>query len=427
MSSQFFGLQISQNTDILHRFLGWSMCYGWDNQLIRMLVIEKLKNEKAPPEAFDEIDIDYPSTVPTMVPNGLSEANVDWEMFSKSTDSTFLKQNLGSNCFAISGKFTESGNPILCSDPHLEPALPGSWYQNHLKVTSSKASSSKGEKGSVLERNLDVIGVSMPGLPMILIGHNHHIAHGITLSFASTSDLFLEKIKQENDKFLYELDGEWKPMETIDEKIVIRGGKVHVEKVLFTHRGPILKNILKHESTILHEGLHGDSNQLQLSHQSTVMRPGTAFQHFVRMNFCENSQEFTTQLKAIDTPSLNITFADVEGNIGYVLTGRGKNIMSTFFLLFTQVPIRPQGSKHGTLIQHGHVTSHDWKRESKSTEMPHAINPKQGFIISCNHKIVDYDRFPIDLGLFLTCQILTDQTRQRISKWKSSSKNARND
>lgn len=125
----------------------------------------------------------------------------------------------GSNAWVVSGKYT-GGKPILASDPHLVQSLPSVWYQNHLVA----------QQGDKII--LNVMGVSMAGCPFVLIGHNAHIAWGITLSYADVTDIYLEKLS--GDKKTYEFQGVQKPVQEIDEIIQVKGQKEpFIEKVSF--------------------------------------------------------------------------------------------------------------------------------------------------------------------------------------------------
>lgn len=86
----------------------------------------------------------------------------------------------GSNGWIISGKHTKSGKPLLANDPHIEIQTPSTWYQTHLKVKNDT-------------ENMDVIGVTLPGVCGIILGHNDKIAWGVTNNRADVQDLFIEK------------------------------------------------------------------------------------------------------------------------------------------------------------------------------------------------------------------------------------------
>ena len=82
-----------------------------------------------------------------------------------------------SNSWVIAGRKTKSGRPILANDPHLQIEFPSVWYEMHLVASG-----------------LDVTGVTIPGVPFIVLGHNARIAWGITNTNADVQDLFLERV-----------------------------------------------------------------------------------------------------------------------------------------------------------------------------------------------------------------------------------------
>ncbi|MBT5078302.1 MAG: penicillin acylase family protein, partial [Candidatus Marinimicrobia bacterium] len=99
------------------------------------------------------------------------------------------------------------------------------------------------------------------------------------------------------------------------------------------------------------------------------------------MNVAQNIHEFSQAVDLIYAPQLNLAYADVEGNIGLFISGR--------------VPIRKNGN--GQLPVKGWTGEYDWERDIPLSEMPKSVNPKQGYLITCNNKIVD-DSYPFFLG-----------------------------
>src|SRR3989338_4496906 len=129
--------------------------------------------------------------------------------------------NWGSNCWVLSTKKFEA--PILANDPHLELANPSFWYPIHLVDKSS---------------NLNTLGLSIPGLPGILIGHNGKIAWGITSLSADVQDVFIGEFKN-NTSNLYKDGNTWKRAKIIKSKIKVKNEKEpYIHKSIFTSFGP---------------------------------------------------------------------------------------------------------------------------------------------------------------------------------------------
>ena len=127
----------------------------------------------------------------------------------------------GSNAWAISGAHTASGKPILANDPHLEYAIPATWYQVHLKAPG-----------------LDVIGVSLPGLPAVIIGHNGNIAWGVTNLGYDVQDLYVEKLDEKTGK--YEFRGQQEQAVLEREPIAVKGSKPVLFQQWVTRHGPVM-------------------------------------------------------------------------------------------------------------------------------------------------------------------------------------------
>src|SRR5690606_18442682 len=111
----------------------------------------------------------------------------------------------GSNAWVIAGSRATTGRPLLANDPHLPPSLPSTWYEVHL---------SGGD--------YHVAGASVPGLPGVVIGHNEHIAWGVTAAQVDVQDLVVERLHP-RDPHRYLCRGEWRRGEVVKEAIVVRG------------------------------------------------------------------------------------------------------------------------------------------------------------------------------------------------------------
>ncbi len=134
---------------------------------------------------------------------------------------------MGSNSWAVSGARSATGHAILCNDMHLQLTVPGIWYEVHLEAG-----------------DLRVTGVSVPGLPGVIVGHNAHIAWGITLAFTDCEDLFVEKFDPGNPR-RYQFGGEWLEAEVIPEAIRVKGtAEPHVEQVTVTRHGPVISDVI---------------------------------------------------------------------------------------------------------------------------------------------------------------------------------------
>ena len=135
---------------------------------------------------------------------------------------------LGGNAWVVSGRHTVSGKPLLANNPHLQPSVPGPWYQVGLHCRSLSEACP-----------FDVSGFSFPGMPGVMIGHNDQIAWGLNNLDPDVSDLYLESVVDHT--YLY--DGQRLPLAERDEVIRIRGESSRVFTVRSTQHGPLLSDV----------------------------------------------------------------------------------------------------------------------------------------------------------------------------------------
>jgi penicillin amidase len=247
----------------------------------------------------------------------------------------------GSNNWAVAGRKTETGKPILSNDMHLSFGSPGIWFQMH----------------QVIPGKLNVTGVAVPGQPFIVCGHNEKIAWGMTNLMVDDIDLFSEKINPENENQYY-FNGEWKDMVVKKEIINIKGGKKDSIIVKYTHRGPIISGYrnVKDASLSMRWSGYDSSDELR-----TVCL----------LNRASGWDDFRSAIRTFRSVSQNIAYADVEGNIG-LNTGGG-------------IPIR---KGNGSMIRNGETEEFDWKEFVPFEQLPYSFNPEKGYVSSANNKTV---------------------------------------
>ena len=243
----------------------------------------------------------------------------------------------GSNNWVLSGAHTVSGKPLLSNDMHLRHQIPGVWYEAHL--TSG---------------NFDVAGVTLPGLPFVIAGHNRRIAWGFTNLGPDVEDIFVESF---NPRGEYLTPKGWKPPLSRDEVIHVKAGPdVHVE-VLTTRHGPIVTQLAP-----------GELRKIAL--QWVIYDTGLGVP-FGELDAAQNWQEFRQAFSHFTAPSQNVVYADVDGNIGYQATG--------------YIPIRASGD--GALPVSGADDAHQWKGYVPFEQLPSAYNPPSGILATANGKI----------------------------------------
>jgi len=243
----------------------------------------------------------------------------------------------------VSGAHTASGKPLLANDPHLGHSIPSIWYMVGLEAPG-----------------LHLAGVSLPGAPLVIIGHNERIAWGMTNTSPDVQDVYLEEFNP-SDGNQYRHNGQWEKAEAREEIIKVRGRPDYRLVVEVTRHGPVI----------------GASGNQGLALQWTALQPHALTFPFLEMARAGNWKEFTDAVRRFTGPEQNMVYADVEGNIGYYAPA--------------WVPIRKQGD--GSLPQSGATDDYDWTGYIPFEDLPHAFNPPGGIIATANSRVVP-DGYP---------------------------------
>ena len=259
---------------------------------------------------------------------------------------------IGSNNWVVAGSKSASGGALLANDPHLGFTEPSVWIMNGLHCREVNASCP-----------YDVAGVSFPGVPGVILGHNARIAWGATNVGPDVQDLFRETVDPA-DPTHYMYKGVSTPFETRTETIAVAGGDPETIVVRSTVHGPILNDV----DTRLK-----DQDPLALRWTATA-EPDGAFAAIFHLNTAANFDDFRTALRAYGSPSQNFVYADVDGHIGYQLPGL--------------IPVRA-GERTGDRIRDGASGTQDWTGYIPFDDLPWQYDPPSGFIVSANNAAVD--------------------------------------
>ncbi len=259
-----------------------------------------------------------------------------------------IRRGLGSNNWVVSGDHTATGKPLLANDTHLELTLPPIWYEMHLTGPG-----------------WNVKGFTLPGAPLVIIGHNDRIAWGFTNNGADVQDLYIEKFNPEKPDE-YKVNGKWQKAETVDEVIHVKDGPDERFPVVLTRHGPVVRR-------------EGDTGYAL---RWTATEPGGLANTYNRLGRARNWKEFREIMKNVWGPAQNAVYADVAGNIGYLMAAR--------------VPVRKKG--HGEVPMPGATDEYEWKGYIPFEQLPQALNPEDGLIVTANARVVgpDYKPFLTD-------------------------------
>ena len=272
----------------------------------------------------------------------------------------------GSNNWVVSGAHTATGKPLLSNDMHLSHSVPGIWYQADLE-----AQTSTGE--------FHVTGVSLPGVPFIVVGHNNHVAWGFTNLGADVQDLFIEHTRGTGDNAEYQSpDGAWHPILHHKEVIHVRRSQDVILDVPTTQHGNITTPII---SGIL------PSEQRTLALRWIVYDPANISASLLSINSASDWPSFLTAFSTFGGPSQNVVYADDQGHIGYHAAGK--------------IPLR------GSLIQPSPIspipvdaldTTQDWTSYIPFDQLPQSFDPPSGILATANSRITP-DNYPFPITL----------------------------
>jgi penicillin amidase len=349
-------------------YMCWDQATGWEQLMldqIRLKVGDILYRELIPDTALGKTRV-YPlytkDSLQLQIRSSLLKAN-------SLLESLGLHVFRASNNWAVSGKRSSTGKPILCNDAHMSLNIPGIWYQMH----------------QVIPGKLNVSGVAIPGEPFILMGHNQRIAWGLTTVDVDNIDFYEEKLK-DDDSLQYLYNNEWRKIEVRKEIIYIKGGTKVERENRFTHRGPVIskfKGVPEKVITMYWAGY--EVNNL--------------FRSFYLLNRAGNWKEFTGALTTYKTLCSNIVYADVDGNIGlYCAAG---------------IPIRNRDNDG--IILPGWTDKYDCKGFVPFENLPHSYNPENGYVSSANNKTAG-DDYPYHIGTWPDLSSRIDRIREMIEE-----------
>lgn len=349
------------DTIIIGKILADALSTTWRNDLLRASIgslpkekVAALTNQVTPYDVVlfgkdavtNEAAADIPAPVDVAGVLAQADRDLEYRKLSLERVGLYAEDLAASNNWVISGKRTASGLPILANDPHLQPTAPGIWYMTELESPS-----------------MHVAGVTFPGVPGIVLGHNENIAWGATNVGPDVQDLYVETfdaagnyktptgsvtptIRREDIRFRPN------PLNTATETVSL--------EVTETRNGVII----------------AEENGRKYALKWTARDPkNNEFDAFFFANRAKNWGEFTKALQSYGGAAQNFVFADVRGNIGWYAAGK--------------IPTRRLGD--GSLPYDGATSEGDWTGYIPFDELPHLYNPPSGLIVTANQRIVGTD------------------------------------
>ena len=332
------------------KVMNWNLSIGWGADLTAARMLDKVGEERLR-EAFPVWPDDAPLIIPKESKDLSLSTNPTLEAMRLVERLTTLSSAAASNNWVVSGKKSVTGRPILANDTHLGLTNPSVWWEVHMVCPT-----------------INVSGFALPGVPGIAIGHNRHVAWGITNVMVDDVDFYIERINPDNPR-QYWYKGQWEDMRVIEETIRVKGQDPVKTEILLTRHGPIVNEVK--------EG----SKERPLSARwafTECLQPAQAAYLLAK---ARDIGEVKEALRYWELPGQNFVFADTRGNIGYWCCA--------------SVPIRSKGD--GILPVPGWNGEYEWRGYVPFDERPHLINPEEGFIATANNRVVGED-YPWVIG-----------------------------
>jgi penicillin amidase len=360
--------------------MAWDLRSNMDTEIERAILLATLPAERIA-ELFPAYQEDRPIILPDFASVSQEAASSDGTALIPNSDAGLFSNlnshiasadallggdpgaGLGSNSWVVSGELSATGAPLFANDPHLSASMPSIWYQVGLHCMP---------KGP--DCSYETVGVSFVGVPGVVIGHNDRIAWGLTNVGADVMDLYIIKINPENEN-QYEMNGEWVDMEIVEENIEVAGAEPVNLAVRITQFGPIISDSYGDLADFDQTSGLDFPEPYAIALRWTALDPGLTLQSIFKINRAQNFDEFREAARDFVSPSQNLLYADVDGNIGYQLPGL--------------IPIRNQTD--GRYPTPGWTDEFAWQGFIPFEELPYGLNPASGYIVTANNAIVGPD------------------------------------
>ncbi|MEM8979135.1 MAG: penicillin acylase family protein [Pseudomonadota bacterium] len=257
-----------------------------------------------------------------------------------------------SNAWAASAKRAASDNTLLANDPHLGFTAPSIWYLARLELQTG-----------------GVIGGTIPGVPMVLLGRSNDLGWGLTSSYADDQDAFLEELNPDNPSEYRTPDG-FKAFETRQSIIEVKDAPAVTITLRWTDNGPVLPSSHENIGTLLKDGFVASLSWTALSAQDTSLSAG--------LNLMK-AGNISDAIRAMDrgyiAPLQNLMLADRE-DIALVLIGA--------------LPRRTaEHQTQGRMPSPGWIASNRWQGRLPASTNPRFVRPEGGILGNTNNKMVD--------------------------------------
>lgn len=335
------------------KMMAWGQGLNWDAELLRAAILEKL----GPERTAKLLGSDIADTNPIIL-NQTAMPGLDRLLGELRDAKNFLNLSAPvgmSNNWVVDGTKSVTNKPLLANDPHLPLQMPSLWYEAHLITPQWQAA-----------------GVSLPGVPLIVIGHNNEIAWGVTNAFVDAQDLYIEQFDS-NDPTLYRVGDKWAKANVVREEIRVKGEKEpRVLDVTITRHGPVMNAWWEDLSPDPSPIRSGEQEAGRLALKWTGYNASRSMRAGLTLLRAQDWNDFTRALSDWTEPALSFVYADRAGNIGYHLAG--------------STPIRKNGK--GATPVPGWNDDYEWTGTIPFDELPHSYNCDDHLYATANNCVV---------------------------------------
>ena len=282
-----------------------------------------------------------------------------YQIAQEGSDSFELAWPIGvtaSNNWVISGSRTKSQKVLLANDPHLGLTAPSIWYLVHLSW-------------EVDGKRKNLVGASLPSIPLIMLGRNDRVAWGFTTSNLDSQDIYVERQNPKNENE-YLTENGWQAFEEREEIIKVSGKPDISFKIRSTRHGPVLPAKYANLDKYLPAQHVASLKWLAMRDDDISMDA------LIDMAQAESVDQVIEATRSLKSPMQSIVIGDVEGNIGFVAPAR--------------VAVRSADNKiMGRAPVPGWLAQYDWQGYLDFDQLPKYKNPTNGVLYSANSKYVD--------------------------------------
>lgn len=332
------------------KVLNWSLSMGWEVDLTAADILRSAGEEKLR-DAFPVWPGDGPLIVhPEAKAFSSPREAVQEGLVPVIPHHGTLVVPFASNNWVVSGKKSTTGSPLLANDTHLPLTNPSFWWEVHLVCPT-----------------MNVSGFAVPGLPGVAVGHNEHVAWGVTNVMVDDVDFFIERINPEKPRQYWYRD-HWEEMSVVEEAIGVKGQDPVRTEVLLTRHGPIIDD-------------EKEGKDQLISAKWALREAAQPLMAAYLLAKAQNIHDVIEALRHWEAPCQNFVFADTQGGIGYWCCAA--------------IPLRRKGD--GLLPVPGWTGEYEWHGYVPFEDRPHLVNPPEGFIATANNR-VSHDRYPHPIG-----------------------------